>query len=197
MSQLKEDKRIVRTRNALKDALLNIMKDKDFKDITATEITKSAGCNRVTFYSHYPDKETLLQSIFADYMEGFVEQFRSYYKDGKPFDIRDETRSIKLFKYVKEHSFIFKMILKGEILPGSQNYFCDTISKVSESDLRLLEDSIEDINIDALRFYQVYASLGLFLYWVDSDFKESPEYMSKQASKFLQFTPTLVGVTKK
>ncbi len=42
------------------DALTLLMKEKEYKDITITDIAKKAGLARMTFYRNYPDKDTVL-----------------------------------------------------------------------------------------------------------------------------------------
>ena len=55
-----EDARIVRTRRALESALLELAEERDFSEITASEIARRAGVNRNTLYLHYHDKDDLL-----------------------------------------------------------------------------------------------------------------------------------------
>ena len=59
----KEDLRIVKTQNALRDALVTLMKDKQFEEIKISDICNTALVNRSTFYAHYEDKYELLVDI--------------------------------------------------------------------------------------------------------------------------------------
>lgn len=59
----KEDLRIIKTRNALRDALVTLMKDKQFEEIKISDICDTALVNRSTFYAHYEDKYELLVDI--------------------------------------------------------------------------------------------------------------------------------------
>ena len=64
------DKRIRRSRRLLKEGLLSLLEQKDFKDITAKDITEQADLNRGTFYLHYGDTKELLGSIEDDIVSG-------------------------------------------------------------------------------------------------------------------------------
>jgi AcrR family transcriptional regulator len=55
------DPRILRTRKLLQQALVNLMKEKEFDSISVQDIAESATINRATFYDHYPDKFALLE----------------------------------------------------------------------------------------------------------------------------------------
>lgn len=59
----KEDLRIIKTRNALREALVTLMKDKQFEEIKISDICDTALVNRSTFYAHYEDKYELLVDI--------------------------------------------------------------------------------------------------------------------------------------
>lgn len=59
------DPRIRRTRALLQDALLKLMKEKDFEKISVQDISEAATVNRATFYDHYADKFALLECVAA------------------------------------------------------------------------------------------------------------------------------------
>jgi AcrR family transcriptional regulator len=59
------DPRIRRTRNLLQEALLKLMQNKSFDDISVQDITEAATVNRATFYDHYTDKYALLEATVA------------------------------------------------------------------------------------------------------------------------------------
>lgn len=61
---MKQDLRVVKTKRALKNSLLELLKVKTFEKITVSDICKTAMINRVTFYSHYQDK----YDLFLDYI---------------------------------------------------------------------------------------------------------------------------------
>jgi AcrR family transcriptional regulator len=59
------DPRILRSRRMLMDALVRLLHQKEFDDISIQEIADEATLNRATFYLHYPDKNALLQAMTA------------------------------------------------------------------------------------------------------------------------------------
>jgi len=62
----KIDRRIMRTRQALRTALMQLIQEKGFDSISVEEITEKANLGRATFYLHYKDKEDLLLEEFRD-----------------------------------------------------------------------------------------------------------------------------------
>ena len=55
------DKRIMKTRKGLKDALLCLLEEHPFEEITVTEICEHARTGRLTFYKYYSDKNELMR----------------------------------------------------------------------------------------------------------------------------------------
>lgn len=60
------DKRVVRTKKAIKSALFTIMETKDISAITISELTAAANVNRRTFYTHYKCITDILSEVESD-----------------------------------------------------------------------------------------------------------------------------------
>jgi AcrR family transcriptional regulator len=65
----KPDRRVRRTRDLLGDALVELMHEKPFKQITVQNVLDRAEIGRSTFYTHYRDKEDLFLSDVEDFFE--------------------------------------------------------------------------------------------------------------------------------
>lgn len=67
------DKRILRTRQMLRQAFFELMQEKEFQQVTVQDITERATINRATFYAHFADKYELfdhaIRSRFQDHLE--------------------------------------------------------------------------------------------------------------------------------
>ncbi len=59
----KTDRRVKRTRALLRQGLIQLMENKDIKDISVKELSDLADINRGTFYLHYSDIYDLLEKI--------------------------------------------------------------------------------------------------------------------------------------
>jgi AcrR family transcriptional regulator len=57
----KEDPRVIRTRQLIRQAFIDLFHEKSFEEITIQEIADRATINRVTFYAHFQDKYALLE----------------------------------------------------------------------------------------------------------------------------------------
>lgn len=59
----------IRSRNTIKSTLIALLREKSLMDISVMELVKAADINRGTFYSHYPDVQSVLRQIASDRME--------------------------------------------------------------------------------------------------------------------------------
>lgn len=62
----KNDLRVIKTKNSLYNALLELMKEKTFEEIKVSDICNKALINRSTFYAHFEDKYELLSACIND-----------------------------------------------------------------------------------------------------------------------------------
>jgi AcrR family transcriptional regulator len=65
----KSDPRVRKTRDALGDALIALMQEKDFASIRVQDVLDRAGVGRSTFYEHFKDKDDLFDSESEEFFE--------------------------------------------------------------------------------------------------------------------------------
>ena len=91
--ELPKDPRIRRTQSLLQSALSKLLEEKQFRDISITDICNQADIARVTFYQHYENKEALLvasvTNFFASIHQGFDQSaLDAYLETGNMSDIK-------------------------------------------------------------------------------------------------------------
>ena len=67
----KIDLRVQRTKKAILDTFFSLLEEKHFSNITIIDICEKALINRGTFYTHFEDKNQLLEKIVYDMMMNF------------------------------------------------------------------------------------------------------------------------------
>lgn len=100
-----ENRRTKLTKRLLKEALIELLLEKDLSHITIKDLSDRADINRSTFYSHYVDIYELLDEITNDYMKTI------------PFDDGDTPLTIdqiiESIEFVEKHSDVFLVLLKN------------------------------------------------------------------------------------
>jgi len=64
--QRKTDRRTLYTKTVVKDALLSLLAEKEYADITIAELCREAEISRGTFYLHYGNLSEVLDELFDD-----------------------------------------------------------------------------------------------------------------------------------
>lgn len=82
------DRRVLRTRQAIKEALLQLVVERDYRTITVTDLTREAGIDRKTFYLHYRAIGDVVDEVFEEEAKHAVAVLREELeRGGGPSDI--------------------------------------------------------------------------------------------------------------
>ena len=69
----KIDRRVRKSKEAIRTALVKLLKHKNIEDITVTEIAKEADVNRKTFYNNYENIYQVIEEIENDIVISFTD----------------------------------------------------------------------------------------------------------------------------
>ncbi len=100
--------RNTRTRPALAGALLSLLEEKSFDQVTVREITARAAIGYATFFRHYADKDALLNELAEQQISQLIAMTLPLLYT---VDSRASTRA--LCAYVWEHRKIWTALLTG------------------------------------------------------------------------------------
>ncbi|MDF2716449.1 MAG: transcriptional regulator, TetR family protein [Paenibacillus sp.] len=187
----KPDRRVAKSKQALKQALLSLLVEKDFQSVSITEIVRLADCNRGTFYAHYEHKDALLADVLGDVTSGLIEAFRAPYRDKEFFHL-DELpyTAVALFGHVYLHAELYKTMLNANVLPNFREQLFHALKSVALDDLYVdPNEASSRINKELQIIYQTQALLGLTFHWIQEGFKYTPDYMAEQLMLILNWRP--------
>ena len=74
----KEDLRVQKTITAIKEAFEALICEKDFADMTVTELCARARINKKTFYHYYPTLDDLLAELQAELSSDYLELVKDF-----------------------------------------------------------------------------------------------------------------------
>jgi AcrR family transcriptional regulator len=119
----KVDRRIQRTRQALRAALLELIKEKGFDAISVEEITERANLGRATFYLHYKDKEDLLLEEFREIASNRVQVLSEipvliWKSNQGQIELVDNRMPLMplllVFEHASQNADLYRVLLRGE-----------------------------------------------------------------------------------
>lgn len=79
---MEEDVRIYKTKKNISEALIILLNEKDFNQITIKDICSRSLISKSTFYSHFVDKYDLMEKIVNKYAVFFKNEVKLRFKSG-------------------------------------------------------------------------------------------------------------------
>ena len=103
-----KDARAVRTREALRNAMLQLLAVKSLDNITILDLCQTAGTGYTTFFRHHPSKESLLDDVAAGEIAHLIGLT-------VPIAVAEDVHAagVALFNYVNEHRKLWSALLTG------------------------------------------------------------------------------------
>lgn len=190
------DRRIVRSKRALRSALISLMESKGFEAITVNDLCGAADLNRGTFYNHFSDKEHLLLSFEDEIMNDIlriqnemsvlsVKDVMAYCVSKKPLPFL-----VSLFDYLRGQGDFLHAVLGPGGDPGFgprlRDSFCTTLIQ------GVLHEKYRNDPDPFVSYYiSFYASayLGVITHWVETGMKEDSKTMALIAMRLLFIKP--------
>jgi|SRR5271167_866477 len=176
------DRRVLRTRDVLGDALIGLMHEKPFAAITVQQVTDRADVGRSTFYAHYRDKDDLFLSDVEDFFEGMATLLsRRGETSNRVAPVRE------LFAHVAEARELYAALIAAgkinDVLELGQGHFARAIEQ------RLAELSPVPVKGSVPRAATAHALAGAMLsllsWWVGHEKAGSPAQMDELYHKMV------------
>ncbi len=178
---MKIDKRIVKTKTSIKNALLDIAQDKKLEDITVSELTTQADVNRSTFYLHYDS----VMSVVKDIDSEIADKIAANLDD---FDINDVYGSTYQL-LAKLSSTLDGMPSMKKCLVFSENS-TDFITKLKQTFTEKVEKAIlsdfPNLTEEEIRYPIIYAVTGIiesYLKWARTNDAKPMEVLIAEVGK--------------
>lgn len=160
----------LRVKKNITAALFSLMQEKSLADIHITEIIRTAGVARASFYRNYCSKEDVVVTLIRDILREYREQVR--YESGSFYNHHNVLLSFRYFEKYREY-----------VLDLYRSGFGCTILE----ELNLFHESVEGtMPASSVEKYELYLYIGaLFntaLVWLS----EEPRASAEEITDFFQ-----------
>ncbi len=184
----KIDRRVERTKRDIRFAFMNLIKEYDFEHITIKEITDLANYNPTTFYAHYSDKNELMEDVIEEAIQGFVNTIEAAFQNGEvPVAVKFSSKTSKVvFKYVEENKLTFGLLFDVKKFHGFQEKLCFAIKELIQSDIHLVKQLKDTLDIDLYCYTQASSLVGRLNFWVKQKYLYSADYMAEQMVEYMK-----------
>ena len=107
-----EDRRVRRTRARLRQALTQLLGEKELRCITVRELTQRADVNRGTFYAHYRDIYDMLEQYENQLFDALGELLSGYTAQQLQGDLTPVLE--RVFCFVEDNRDLIPVLLTGQ-----------------------------------------------------------------------------------
>ena len=171
----KNESRYYNSAKKMNLALISILDEKDFLDITVKEICQKAAVNRSTFYLHYENTYDLLKET----LDNLYKDFFSRYDESKKMDRLSNKTNDELYlitpkylepylSFVNENKKIFKLLyFKNEVF-NVQNMYNEWFNKIFKPIL-VKFNVYDEEEQEYIMMFHLQGIMGLLMEWLKND----------------------------
>ncbi|MCP8970136.1 TetR/AcrR family transcriptional regulator [Ectobacillus ponti] len=176
----KIDRRIVKSQEAIKKALVDLMAEKHFHDITIQDISDRANVSRGTVYLHYVDKFDLLDRLIAEHINKMGEiceaaSAAEYTEANLPW-----------FEYLKNHHVFFSTMLASKGAPSFRRQFHEFLIEEFKDEIDTTTGKNQGLHEDVILQFIVTSYVGIVEWWIMNGMPYPPQAMAEQVGILLE-----------
>jgi len=177
MAEKRENRRVQMTKRLMKDALLELLEQRELVNISVTAICETADVHRSTFYKYYSDQADLLRDLEQDYLD----QVPMPSKDLMEWDEEELlVKTTAFFDYVRLNERAFRVFL-GE--STSSDFVARLIDLLCSKYSAPTAGGDETASYYA-HLYIACGTVGLLREWVSSGFPVSSREIAEMMHAF-------------
>ena len=165
------DIRVRRTYDQLTDALIKLLAQKSFDDLTVLEICNQANVHRATFYKHFVDKHDFLNCCFKMKLAELELE-----KTDKDFSIEQMNENCmkmieKVLSFIEENKKFVSCVSSEHYSSSFTNSLSDAIADFIIEQIRSKASFSEKLgyNLQLMAYYYSGAIVSLVRWWSTSE----------------------------
>ncbi|MEM7533394.1 MAG: TetR/AcrR family transcriptional regulator [Chloroflexota bacterium] len=171
----KDDLRVQRTHRFLREALIALIGELGYDNVTIRHITDRAQVGYKTFFRHFDSKEALLNTV----MERLVNEFqRTVLSPDQPF--ASETNTINAVHFAEKHATVLLAALHS---PASDQLLKPFVTFAHKEGQRTYIGS--NIPDELVAHHFASSVFDLLGWWLDNDMPYPPEEMAEYINRLV------------
>lgn len=175
----KVDRRIIKSQEAIKQAFIELMAEKNLDEITMQDISERANVGRRTIYLHYLDKYDLLDKL----IEGHINELRILCQSAS--DLSFTEGNLIWFEYFKRHEAFFSTMLTSKGAPLFRSRFLEFVSEELESDVDVTQGVNQGLSKELLLKFFGAAIVEIVEAWITNNLTEPTHVVAEQVGTLL------------
>lgn len=170
MAGIKGNRRILYTKNVIKESLIELLQSKEIHQVTVTDICKKADINRGTFYTHYKDAYDLFQSMEDELFDQILKYIQEI-----PVEEYNSLLLLNVLELIKENKDLCKVLFCNQRDSSILNRILLIVAQI---DVSKVFNNSNLINATITNYYMRYSvggCISIIETWLENDLPESPK----------------------
>ncbi|WP_342422064.1 TetR/AcrR family transcriptional regulator [Paenibacillus sp. FSL E2-0178] len=181
---IKTDRRILRTREAINRAFLELFGEKELEQITINDIAERANVNRGTVYLHYTDKYDLLNRCIEDHLgKMFLSCNMTRTPDG---DVGLISEMKPVFLYFEQNFLFFSAMLANQRTTIFRERLLEIVSANVIRKLEMEKSVPEGMDEQLIAHFMASSFVGTVEWWIQKRMPHPPEEMAQQVRSLFE-----------
>ena len=176
----KVDRRIAKTQEALKRALLELKSEKNFDAITIQDLSDRANVSRGTIYLHYQDKYDLLDKLIATH----IHELQKLCAAAAEMDYIEST--LICTEYFENNFTFFSMMLASKGAPYFRNRYLEFLIEEFGVEVDVLQGKNKGLSKDILVRFVSAAYVEVVEWWFRNDRPIPHQDLANQLGELLE-----------
>lgn len=169
----------------LRDALLELIIEKGYDNLSIQDITDRADLRRATFYLHYADKNELLEAVLHEIFDELVQELEPLIQGDALGGKTQVETFIVMYRHLAANSTLYKIILGGEGGAVTARGIRQYLAGHSLEMLKRLPKSQVKLPADVLANYMAGSELSLMMWWLESGQPYTVEEMAQMTQQLI------------
>jgi AcrR family transcriptional regulator len=171
----KRDRRVERTQQLLREALLSLIREKGFEALTVQAIIDRANVGRATFYAHFDNKDDLLLSGFDEFRASLKAHQRDALARGRNVEDRVLAFSHEIFSHTNEYREVFRAMVGKRSGASLQRLLHKLLVDLVREDVKetVARTANSAVPAEAVVQFIAGALFGLLMWWLDGKLRLS------------------------
>lgn len=180
MKTKENDRRVQRTKRTLREALIALILEKGYDQVTVQHIIDRADVGRSTFYSHFENKDKLLLSGFENVREMLLVANTAHQKKQKQTS-NFSFNSLKVFQHADENRRIYRALAGRS---GGDLFLKKMFRELYDICLAEIQSSVsnkdkDSVLIKAAAHFYASSLTSLLTFWLDNNLPLTPEQIDE------------------
>jgi len=176
----KIDRRILKSEEAIKKSVIELMSEENFNEITIQDISDRANVSRGTIYLHYKDKFDLLDKLIEEHISKLSILCRS------ASELSFIESTLIWFQYFESNYLFFSTMLASKGAPSFRSRFLDLLIDELRDYVNVSEGTNYGLSQDIILQFLGSSYVGVVEWWFINGMPHPPKVMAEQVGVLLE-----------